>query len=259
MGHQRKNLRDLFSDKKQTTTVRYSKKKAGLILSIVSTLMCFLSVVGIIILNHLSAEYENGNILRDLIAKNPVISAIIMVAICSLQVIIAFIPGEVVEVAAGYAFGAWWGAILCTFGVTVGSVLSILLARRYGRSIVEAFYPEEKLDSVPVLSESKKRNVLVAILFLIPGTPKDLLTYIIGLTEMSLPAYIVITTVCRFPSIIMSTISGNAMGEQKWITAIYFFIITGVLSGTGYLIYIFIRKRISKRNKKTDNSPKNDI
>ena len=174
-----------------------------------------------------------------------------MVAICTVQVIIAFIPGEVVEVAAGYAFGAWWGAVLCTVGITVGSVIAIMLTRRFGRKLVEAFYPKEKLDSMPILSDEKKRNAIVAILFLIPGTPKDLLTYILGLTEMSIPAYLLLTTLCRFPSIIMSTLSGDAMGEQKWMTALWFFIITGVLSGTGYLIYMFIRKKTGKSSKKS--------
>ena len=254
MGRRRDKVRAIFADKELADRGHYSKKKAGIVLSVVSVLMCVLSVAGIIAINKLSAEYENGNILRDFIDGHHFISAVVMVAICTVQVIIAFIPGEVVEVAAGYAFGAWWGAVLCTVGITVGSVISIVLARHFGRRLVEAFYSKEKLDSMPILSDEKKRNALVAILFLIPGTPKDLLTYIIGLTEMSIPAYVLITTICRFPSIIMSTLSGDAMGEQKWMTALWFFIITGVLSGTGYLIYMFIQKKIQKGNKKNQNS-----
>lgn len=251
MGKKRDRVRAIFADRELADRGHYSKKKAGIVLSVVSVAMCVLSVLGIIALNKLSVEYENGNILRDFIDRNPFISAIIMVAICTVQVIIAFIPGEVVEVAAGYAFGAWWGAVLCTVGITVGSVIAIMLTRRFGRKLVEAFYPKEKLDSMPILSDEKKRNAIVAILFLIPGTPKDLLTYILGLTEMSIPAYLLLTTLCRFPSIIMSTLSGDAMGEQKWMTALWFFIITGVLSGTGYLIYMFIRKKTGKSSKKS--------
>lgn len=246
MGKKRERVKRIFADREIADTGHYSKKKAGIVLSVVSVLMCVLSVVGIIFINKLSAEYENGNVLRSLIDEHHFISALVMVAICTVQVIIAFIPGEVVEVAAGYAFGAWWGAVLCTVGITIGSVISIVLARRFGRRLVEAFYPREKLDSMPVLSDAKKRNALVSILFLIPGTPKDLLTYIIGLTEMSIPAYVLLTTFCRFPSIIMSTLSGDAMGEQKWMTALWFFVITGVLSGTGYLIYMFIQKKTGK-------------
>ena len=81
------------------------------------------------------------------------------------------------------------------------------------------------------------------MLFLIPGTPKDLFTYIVGLTDMSIPLYLLLTTVSRFPSIIMSTASGDAMGEKEWVNAVWLFVITGIISGTGYLIYIFIQKK----------------
>ncbi len=250
MGQKRDKVKKIFADKEITNEKHYSKKTAGMILSVVSVVMGVLTVIGIIAINKLSTEYENGNVLRALIKENPVISAVVMVAICAVQVIIAFIPGEVVEVAAGYAFGAWWGAVLCTFGITLGSVISMLIAKRFGRRIVEAFYPKEKLDSMPVLSDPKKRNVLVVLLFLIPGTPKDLLTYIVGLTEMSIPLYVLLTTLSRFPSIIMSTLSGSAMGEQKYRSALWFFIVTGVLSGVGYLVYIYIQKRTSKKRDK---------
>lgn len=259
MGKKRDKLKSIFSDRKVPEEKHYSKKKAGIVLSVISALMLVLSVVGIIILNKLSIEYENGNVLRSFIDGHRFISGLVMVAICTVQVIIAFIPGEVVEVVAGYAFGAWWGAVLCTAGITLGSVISILLARRFGRRLVEAFYPREKLDSMPVLSDEKKRNILVAVLFLIPGTPKDLLTYIIGLTEMSIPAYVLITTLCRFPSIIMSTISGDAMGQQRWTTALWFFIITGVISGTGYLIYMYIQKKTGKGKSLPDDWQKKDV
>ena len=132
MSTRQERVRHIFSDKAHTEEKSYSKKKAGVILSLISVTLCVLSVAGIITLNKLSAEYENSNILRDFISKNPFVSALIMIVICTFQVVIAFIPGEVVEVAAGYAFGAWWGALLCTVGITLGSIISSLLARRFG-------------------------------------------------------------------------------------------------------------------------------
>ena len=40
-----------------------------------------------------------------------------------LQVIVAIIPGEAVELAAGYAFGTWEGLLLCLIGHTNGSLI----------------------------------------------------------------------------------------------------------------------------------------
>ena len=243
MGGKRERVKKIFADKRPSEEKKYSKRRAGVMLSVISAVTCVLTVLGFFAVNKLSEAYENGNVLRDLIAEHPVISGMIMILICAVQVIVAFIPGEVVEVAAGYAFGTFGGAALCTLGISLGSVISILLARRCGRPLVEAFYPREKLESLPVLSDSKKRNAIVTLLFLIPGTPKDLFTSIVGLTDMSIPLYLLLTTVSRFPSIIMSTAGGDAMGEKEWMNAVWLFVITGIISGTGYLIYLFIQKR----------------
>ena len=255
MGKKQERVKKIFRDKEFNEQDHYTKHTARIILSVISVVLCILTVLGIILLNRLSEEINSdGNILRDFIAEHPIISAIVMMLICAIQVIVAFIPGEVVEIAAGYAFGHIPGAILCTVGITVGSICAILIARKFGRKLVEAFYPREKLDSLPILNDHKKRNTLVALLFLIPGTPKDLITYIIGLTEMSIPLYILLTTFCRFPSIIMSTLGGDALGENELYRAIIFFIITAVISGIGYLVYCAIQKSTSKRN--TENTSK---
>ena len=249
LGKKAERVKRIFADKEIADRGHYSKRRAGAILSIVSVIMCVLTVIGIIFINKLNSELDlkdDQNVLRLWIDAHPVASAVIMIIICAIQVIIAFVPGEVVEIAAGYAFGAWWGAALCVIGITLGSVIVLLLAKRFGRKLVESFYPREKLESIPILNDAKKRNAIVAVLFLIPGTPKDLLTYIIGLTEMSIPLYVLLTTLSRFPSVIMSTLGGEAMGEQKWMSAIWFFIIAGVVSGLGYLLFLYIKKKTSK-------------
>ena len=96
---------------------------------------------------------------------------------------------------------------------------------------------------IPIIHEEKKLNTLTAILFLIPGTPKDLLTYAVGVTDMKIPTYLMIATVARIPSILMSTIGGDALGENRFSHAIIAFIVSAVLSLTGYLIYLHISKK----------------
>ena len=110
----------------------------------------------------------------------------------------------------------------------------------------ESIYPREKLDSLPILSDPKKRNVFTALIFLIPGTPKDLVTYIVGLTNMSIPLYLLLSTFARLPSIIISTIGGNALGNNRFVRALIAFIVSAVVSLIGYLIY----NRISQKHKK---------
>ena len=225
----------IFHEKERVEVKHYSKKVAATVLSIISILSVVLAVIGFI---WLRANFGDQNLLREWAGEHPILGALLMIFITALQVVIALMPGELVEVAAGYIFGAWLGTLLCLIGIALGSVIAILLARKFGRRLVESLYPAEKLDALPILNDPKKRNAAVAILFLIPGTPKDLFTYLVGLTKMSIPQYLAITMVCRIPSVITSTISGDALGDDRLVRALWFFIATGVLSAVGYLIYL---------------------
>ena len=162
---------------------------------------------------------------------------IIFVGMMVLQVVIALIPGEPLEMGAGYAFGAIEGTVLCLVGTLLGSVLVFLLVRRFGVKLVEVFFSIEKVQNLKILKNKKRLNILVFFAFFLPGTPKDLLTYAGGLTKMPLKTFIIITTVARIPSIITSTVFGNAVNQQNYWVAAVIFGVTLLLSGAGLLIH----------------------
>ena len=101
---------------------------------------------------------------------------------------------------------------------------------------------------MPILNEPKKRNTMIFLLFFIPGTPKDLITYIVGLTEVSIPMYVLLTIGARVPSILMSTLGGDAFSEGEILKAILIFSIAAAVSGVGYIVYLIIQKK--QKNKK---------
>ena len=144
--------------------------------------------------------------------------SIIMFMICMfLQVIAAVIPGGPFEVAAGYAFGTVLGSIIADVAMTVGSLFVFLMVRKFGMRFVELFVSKDKLDQVKFLKYSPKRDMVTFILFLIPGTPKDIITYFIGFTDMKLPVWIAITFIGRFPAIFLSAIGGSALNNGNYI------------------------------------------
>ena len=159
------------------------------------------------------------------------------------QVVIALIPGEPFEIAAGYAFGAVEGTLLCILASTLGSVAVFLLVRRFGIRLVELFFSKDKLKSVRFLKSTPRRDMLFLIIFMIPGTPKDLLSYVAGLTDISFPVWLMICSLGRIPSIITSTIGGNALGTKNYWFAIAVFAVTMAVSGVGIWIYDRICKR----------------
>ena len=224
------------------------RSRASLAISLIS--LGFLLMTGLLVL--IFWDYiREPELLRDAIGEHYVLGAICLVLISAVQVVIALVPGEFVEIAAGYMFGGIWGTLLCLGGIVMGSCVAILLVRRFGRKFVYVFYPKEKLDSLPILNCPAKRNFLTFIIFFIPGTPKDLFTYAIGLTDMSIPLYLLLTTFARLPSVLTSTMAGNAAGEEKYISALVIFGITAVVSGIGLLIYRAIAHAHAKNH--TDN------
>ena len=162
---------------------------------------------------------------------------VLFVGLIVLQIVVAFIPGEPFELAAGYAFGALWGTLLVWIGVIIGTTVVFLFVRKVGVKAVEVFFPREKINSMKYLQDEKKLNAAAFLLFLIPGTPKDLLTYLAGLTKIRLLPWIVLTSIARIPSIVTSTISGNALGIEKYTLAIIVYVATALVSGIGLLIY----------------------
>ena len=153
------------------------------------------------------------------------------------QVIIAVLPGEPFEIAGGYAFGAVEGTILCIVASTMGSMLVFWLVRRYGTKLVEIFFSREKLQSVKFLKTKEKRDFLYLIIFMIPGTPKDLLSYAAGLTDVRVPVWLLICSLGRIPSIITSTVGGDALGTKNYWFAVIVFAVTLAVSAVGLLIY----------------------
>ncbi|MBQ1675089.1 MAG: TVP38/TMEM64 family protein [Oscillospiraceae bacterium] len=160
-----------------------------------------------------------------------------------LQVLVAIIPGEPLELCGGYAFGAFWGTALCLIGAVLGSVAVFAFVRKFGQPLVEVFFPKEKLESLRFLRSSPKRDALFWLIFTVPGTPKDLLCYFAGLTDLSWGKWLLMATVGRIPSILTSTIGGDAMGVQNYQFAIITFAVTLVISGIGLLIYRAICRR----------------
>lgn len=160
-----------------------------------------------------------------------------------LQVVVALIPGEVVEVGAGYAFGPLEGTLLCMAGVTIASSFIFVLTKKWGVRLVEIFISREKINELRFINSEKKLKRMAFILFFIPGTPKDLFTYFFGLTRIRLHEFLVISLIARIPSVVSSTIGGYIIGAQDYYSAGILFAVTGAVSLLGMALYSQIVRR----------------
>lgn len=216
-------------------------KKKDLLILIVGSLcigcLCFYMYEPFI---HFMTDFKK---LRQTLQSYGVIGELILVLIMALQVVFAFLPGEIVEIAAGYLYGSIGGMIICLLGSAIGSTIIFKFVQKYGIKFIRRLINIEKLNSLDFFYNREKRNILCFILFFIPGTPKDILTYFIPLTDMNFSTFLLITTIARIPSIITSTVGGNAIGVENYMFSIIVFVVTGIISCFG----IFIYKKISER------------
>ena len=171
---------------------------------------------------------------------------LVFVGMVFLQVIVALIPGEPIELMAGYTFGFWEGTGLVMAGILLGSWTVFALVRRFGPKFAQVFFPEKELKKLSFLKDPKKSGVLAFVLMTIPGTPKDLLSYFAGLMPLKTRQWLGIVVVSRIPSLVTSTLSGSLAGKENYILSAAVFAFTLIISAVGILYYRKICKTQEK-------------
>ena len=216
----------------QNTYERRRKLLAGISLAVVALLVVLLTLF----ISGWLRSFSKDDF-REYIRSFGALGPLVLLGLQILQVFIALIPGEIVETAAGYVLGPWLGTAVCYLGIAVASSLIFTLTRRYGVKLVEVFVSREKINELRFLNTAQKRNMLIFLIFFIPGTPKDLLTYFVGLTDIRLRTFLLLSMVARVPSVISSTFGGHLLGEEKYWGAVILYGITGLLSILGMVVY----------------------
>ena len=189
------------------------------------------------------AFFSDGKAVQTWVDAQGPLAPVAMAGLVVAQIAVAVLPGEPVELAAGYLFGFWEGTAICLAGSLVGTVAVTVLVRLLGMRIVRAFFSAEQLDGVAWLHDSRRFELVMLIVFLIPGTPKDVLTYAAGLTTCPWWRIAAIATVGRIPSIITSTLAAGFASSGNWAAAGVTLVATVALAGAGAAAYGVVRRR----------------
>ena len=163
----------------------------------------------------------------------------------AVQVIISPIPGEVTGLIGGFLYGKVLGTIISTIGLTIGSMVAFSLSRYFGRPFADKFVKKETMERYNYLLHHKGA-FLVFLLFLIPGFPKDLLCYILGLGHLSTKEFLIISTLGRFMGTVLLTFGGDYIRHQQY----YRFSILAGIAIVFILLSMVYRDRIEKFFKK---------
>lgn len=221
--------------------LKTKKKEIGMILVVVS----LMGLICLLFYKPMMDIFKDPQLLRHQLQDLGIIGYLLFIAIMALQVIFVFLPGEIVEIMAGFLYGPIGGLVICMLGSALGSTLVFGFVKKFGIHFIDKLIGKDKINEVQFLNNPEKRNILLFIIFFIPGTPKDILTYMMPLTDMKLSSFLFITTIARIPSIITSTIGGHAIGVEDYMFSIIVFVITGIISIVGIYIY----KKMNEKNK----------
>ena len=168
---------------------------------------------------------------------------LVFIGIQVMQVVVAAIPGEFVQIAGGYIYGTWLGTIYSLTGIVTGSVLVFFVARLLGFHLVKLIVTPAHLEKFNFIINSKKSETAMFILFLIPGMPKDILTYIAGITPLKPLRFFIIITLGRFPALLASSYIGSNTQKGNYGIVIALSVAASILFAAG----VFLKDRIIKK------------
>lgn len=225
-------------------------KKEKVINIIKISIICLLIITAItLIIIYLPNIYklidkDNQDNLINKIRSKGIKGWFIFLLIQILQVVISFIPGEPVEVIGGVIYGAFGGLLTCMLGCLIGSMIVYFLSLKIGKSFIKLFVKEKDFNEVKFLKNEKRVEELVFIFYFIPGTPKDIITYLAPYTKIKPLKFFLISTFARIPSIITSTWAGSSISKNNWGLTIGVFLGTFLIALLGLLIRqkIFTKK-----------------
>ena len=231
-------------------------KRNKLLIIILSCILCILAICFCFktapFLSSLNNEEYQIKLEQYIIDKGWKGWAILLV-VQVLQIFIAFIPGEIVEIVAGLLYGPISGLFICLLGLLIGSILIYYAVKLFANKYLEIY--KSKLKTYSFLNNPQKIYLYLFILFLIPGIPKDIFIYLAPFLPIEFVSFLIISMFARIPSILSSTIIGNSLMEGNYLISIIIFLAFAIIGILG----ILFKDKLMSLFKKHDKSDANNI
>ncbi|MEG2348062.1 MAG: VTT domain-containing protein [Clostridia bacterium] len=197
---------------------------------------------------------------KETIAAKGFIGVLEVLALQILQIVVAIIPGQPMEVIAGMLYGTFGGILLCLIGIFIGTSIVYFTVRKIGIDFVQLFFSKEKIDKVKeskIFKNKDKFTLLMFIIFLIPVIPKDIFIYLGGLSTVEPKKFLTIATLARIPGLFVTVYAGNKLSEGSFFIVallILLFIVIGII---GYYIGKSARNKLEKEVEADNKIEKN--
>ncbi len=177
----------------------------------------------------------------------------LLIGLMCAQILLPILPGEPVEILGGMCFGPIKGLLIILLGTFISTLLIIFLVKVLGKRFIYLFVKKERIEKIEnskFFKNEKKIEIIIFLLYFIPGTPKDIITYIAVLLPINIYRFVFISIIARIPSIISSTIAGSNLVDGNLLFSIGAYVVTFGI--TAIFIY-FINKKDKNLMKVVDD------
>jgi uncharacterized membrane protein YdjX (TVP38/TMEM64 family) len=169
--------------------------------------------------HHLKALYQlvlDRDRFSALISSSGIFAPLVFITLQVLQVIFAPVPGEATGFIGGYIFGAGKGFLFSTIGLSIGSLLNLLIGRYLGKRFIRRHIPTRYLERFDTFLRHQG-IIVIFILFVVPGFPKDYLCLFLGLSNLPIKVLLLLATIGRLPGTLMLSLQGAFLFERNYI------------------------------------------
>lgn len=210
------------------------KKKLKRYIAILKLIILALIIIGLSVIVYLFAPefviiFQNIDKAKEYLLKYEAASILIFMLLQIIQIVISVLPGQVLQFAAGYVYGFPFGILWSLIGIGLGTIITFYLAKFLGKDAMHVIFGEEKITKFINVLNSKKAYTVIFVLFLIPGIPKDLISYAAGVSEIKLKPFLILSIVGRSPALIATIAMSRLLYNGSYISLGIFIFIVVVL------------------------------
>lgn len=219
-----------------------NKKRIQCLKIIISIIVLLFIIFATIKLFPLIAKLSNEDtreIAREEISSMGIRGIFLVILLQIIQIVVAVIPGQPMEIISGMLYGTWGGMVVCLLGIFIGTAIVFIIVRKVGIKFVNMYFKEESINKIrnsKIYKDPRKLEILMLIIFCIPMIPKDIFIYIGGISPVKTKRFLAIATIGRIPGLFLTVFAGNRLSEGNIKIVIFLTIIIVLLAIIGYLI-----------------------
>ncbi len=151
-----------------------------------------------------------------LLENNKLSGALVYLILQIVQIIISIIPGNVVQMTAGYVYGPGLAYVLSLAGTALGTVITFGIARVLGKDALRLIFGK-RFDSFIEKVNSKRGFIFISVIYLLPCMPKDLLSYVGGVSDIKPLPFLLLSLAMRTPAMIGCVVMGRMLRTGSYL------------------------------------------